>query len=136
MSSGFVKRIAIGFNTVWMDSVEISVDGNRMFISDGGADGAIYELSRVEDPSLGEMPLHPADNDPQDSRITIGEVTAYGAAWKSGTDWPIGPNPIPASYVTRAGALWKGGETYIQDQNVSEVPLNWVNGRPVETEAP
>ncbi|MFM8470686.1 MAG: Calx-beta domain-containing protein, partial [Limisphaerales bacterium] len=71
---------------------------------------------------------HPADSNPADDRISIGEVTAYGAAWKTGASWPLDPNPIPISYVTRAGALWKGGETYLFDPMVASAPLWWVNG--------
>ena len=55
---------------------------------------------------------HPADAPPQDFRITVNELTAYAAAWKTGTEWPRGPSPIPISYVTRAGQIWKSGETY------------------------
>ncbi len=45
---------------------------------------------------------HPADNNPADDRIVIGEVTAYGSAWKS-------------------------GETYRFDPPVTNAPLWWVN---------
>jgi len=77
--------------------------------------------------SLDLFPRHPADNNPLDGRITIGEVTAYGAAWQAGSVWPQDPNPIPISYVTRAGALWKGGETYRFDSTVASAPLWWAN---------
>ncbi len=53
----------------------------------------------------------PADTDDNWS-IAIAEVTAYGSAWKTGQTWPRPPNPIPISYVTRAGQIWKLGEVY------------------------
>jgi hypothetical protein len=72
--------------------------------------------------------LHPADRDPANSRISINEVTAYGLAWKTSATWATGPNPIPVSYVTRAGALWKGGEVYELDIEASATPpLWWIN---------
>ena len=37
-----------------------------------------------------------------DFAISASEVTAYGAAWKSGKEWPTPPNPIPVSYLTKA----------------------------------
>ena len=70
--------------------------------------------------------FHPADTN-QDSRISIDEVTSYGAAWKNGRNWETGPNPIPIDYLTRAGALWKNGERYRKDANVATAPLWWVN---------
>jgi uncharacterized delta-60 repeat protein len=71
--------------------------------------------------------LHPADNNPADALMQIGEVTAYGAAWRKGNVWPLPPNPIPIDYVTRAGALWRGGELYTYDAFVPAPPLWWVN---------
>lgn len=53
----------------------------------------------------------PADTN-QDEKITISEVTAYGAAWRRGDTWTVEPNPVPISYVTKAGALWRQGEDY------------------------
>jgi len=40
---------------------------------------------------LSAVPLHPADNRPVDGWLTLGELTAYGAAWKRGTAWPLAP---------------------------------------------
>jgi hypothetical protein len=37
------------------------------------------------------------------------------------------PNPIPIDYVTRAAALWKGGECYEFDQTILNAPLWWVH---------
>ena len=77
-------------------------------------------------PTSGGDSFHPADSN-QDGRIVIGEVTAYGSAWKRGDTWPTEPNPIPIGYLTRAGALWKGGEAYVKDASVAQPPLWWVN---------
>jgi len=54
---------------------------------------------------------HPADKN-SDWQLVISEMTGYGAAWKRGDEWPVEPNPIPISYVTRAGYIWKKGENY------------------------
>jgi len=70
---------------------------------------------------------HPADLTPMDFSLSISELTAYGAAWKSGANWTVPPNPIPVEYVSRAGALWKGGETYKFDSTAGGAPLCWVN---------
>jgi hypothetical protein len=58
--------------------------------------------------------LHPADTD-GDYRISLAELTAYAAAWKGGTTWPMPPNPIPQAYVTNAESLWQAGEAYRYD---------------------
>ncbi len=58
--------------------------------------------------------LHAADTN-GNWRMEINEVTAYGAAWRTGATWPQPPNPIPIDYVTNAGLLWKSGETYHYD---------------------
>lgn len=54
---------------------------------------------------------HPADTN-QDWKISISEVTAYGAAWRRGDTWDVEPNPVPIAYVTKAGAIWRNGEDY------------------------
>ena len=77
-------------------------------------------------PGGGGDSTHPADSN-GDFRIAIGEDTAYGAAWKQGNPWSIEPNPIPIGYLTRAGSLWKGGETYRVDSSIASAPLWWVN---------
>lgn len=77
-------------------------------------------------PANGTDSFHPADTN-QDLRISIDEVTSYGAAWKNGRDWTHGPNPIPIDYLTRAGAIWKNGERYRKDGNIDAAPLWWVN---------
>ena len=83
----------------------------------------------------GTLQVHPADNGPRDWSIGLNEVTAYGAAWKSGAKWLVGPNPIPLDFVTWAGALWRTGEGYRYDPSAGVAPLCWVNehavGKPV-----
>jgi hypothetical protein len=71
---------------------------------------------------------HPADLpcNSGDWFMRIGEVTAYGAAWKNGTTWTCPPNTIPIDYVTRCGYLWKSGEHYCCDPAQS-APLCWYN---------
>lgn len=76
-----------------------------------------------------EQHTHPADVDPADWSIGLNEATAYGAAWKAGLAWPDGPSPIPLDYVTRAGALWRGGERYRFDAAAGGAPLWWVSER-------
>ncbi len=68
--------------------------------------------------------LHPADTN-DDWRMEIGEVTAYGAAWKTGATWPVPPNPIPIDYVTNAGFLWINGEIYHFDATQNP-PGSWL----------
>ncbi|KAB2660263.1 MAG: hypothetical protein DVB31_14420 [Verrucomicrobia bacterium] len=74
---------------------------------------------------------HPADRSPSDDRITIAELTDYILAWKTGGTWPVEPAltaPNIEDYVTRAGAIWKGGETYVFDNDPStNAPMWWVN---------
>jgi hypothetical protein len=79
------------------------------------------------DDTLSLVPLHPADTQPVDGWLTIGEITAYGAAWKCGATWTFPPNPIPATYLARAINLWLGGEFYGFDAAITNAPLWWVN---------
>src|SRR5581483_4738314 len=55
---------------------------------------------------------HPADSSPADWRMELDDVTAYAAAWRTGGVWRLEPEVIPIEYVTRAAALWRGGEQY------------------------
>lgn len=71
---------------------------------------------------------HPADLTAADGRIDLDELSAYGAAWKTGASWPMDPNPIPAEYVTRAGYLWRQGEVYHYDAKAGTPPLCWLPG--------
>ncbi|OQX23242.1 MAG: hypothetical protein BWK80_27055, partial [Desulfobacteraceae bacterium IS3] len=69
---------------------------------------------------------HPADTN-KDFRISMDELTAYGAAWKKGTAWSIAPAVIPLDYVIRAATLWKKGEKYKIDFTAGTYPLCWVS---------
>ncbi len=89
----------------------------------------IISLDGTSEPTCGDTQLdpailHPADLD-DDWHLRIDEVTAYGAAWKTGAVWPRPPNPIPIDYVTNAGFLWKVGEIYHFD-TAQDPP--WVPG--------
>ncbi|MCX6902271.1 MAG: hypothetical protein NTW03_02080, partial [Verrucomicrobia bacterium] len=103
--------------------------GRQCFEGVGSADG-------VDSPVAGlncMVPLaeHPADRLAPFFSLAIGEVTAYGAAWRRGEVWTEPPNPIPIDYVTRAAALWRGGEYYQVDPSISHAPLWWVNSQSV-----
>ncbi len=108
--------------------------GKQVFQGTSAVDGKEF-------PITGDQTLesvvgrHPADLSSADDRITITELTAYAAAWKDGSTWPVGPSPVPISYLTRAGALWKGGENYLFDPAGGEAPLCW-NNAPVKPEDP
>ncbi len=67
---------------------------------------------------------HPADVD-TDWRLSIDELTAYGAAWQEGAIWEVPPNPIPIDYVTNAGRLWRLGEHYHYD---AAIDPPWAEG--------
>lgn len=69
-----------------------------------------------------------------DDTMSIAEVTAYTLAWQLGEKWSVEPATIPLEYVTRAGALWRGGEYYVFDNDPkTNAPMWWVNApRPVK----
>jgi hypothetical protein len=100
------------------------------FIGSASADGLLFPIEG-DDCIHGAPLLHPADLHPPESVITIEEVTGYGSAWRRGEDWLNPPNPIPIDYVTRAAALWKGGEYYELNLSEGEPPMCWVNAVPV-----
>jgi outer membrane protein assembly factor BamB len=77
------------------------------------------------DHGLPMLPLHPADNGAADGWLTLGEMTAYGAAWKKGAPWPAGPSPVPLAHLTRAIKLWQASETYRFDTNFATAPQWW-----------
>jgi outer membrane protein assembly factor BamB len=81
----------------------------------------------VGDSQLAQSLLHPADTQPVDGWLTLGEVTTYGAAWKNGLPWPLPPSPIPTAYVQKAIQLWQGGEFYGVNTNITNAPQWWVN---------
>ncbi|RME90482.1 MAG: hypothetical protein D6766_13195, partial [Verrucomicrobia bacterium] len=99
--------------------------GPQEFSGEASVNGRSYPVSgdRVIEP--GDT-RHPADQRPPELALTMEEVTAYATAWKTGQEWPAGPNPIPLSYVTRAGYLWKHGEAYAYDPAAGPPPLCWV----------
>ncbi len=96
--------------------------GAKQFSGTGSVDGQTFAVGGANTIEL--VSGHPADKDPSDGRITIGEVTSYGLAWRKGSVWPVGPNPIPIEYVTRAGLLWKNGELYTLDPSVGVAPIS------------
>jgi len=121
-----------GWEQAYLFSLDFGPD------DDPDADG----LSNRQEYLLGLNPLradapHPADLD-LDGRLTIQEVSAYYTAWRNGaTKWvkvlgsgvevPMGPVPIPVTYVTRATFLWERGEYYRLDPAVGPEPLWWVS---------
>jgi len=92
----------------------------------GIADGVAFPTGG--DRELRASVRHPADRDPGDDSLSATELTAYAAAWQREQTWPMGPNPIPVDYVTRAAALWVGGERYAYDANAGPPPFCWING--------
>ncbi len=99
----------------------VAVETTRLEI--GGDNAAEYQFQ-----------FHPADSEPENQVVALVEVTSYGAAWKKGVKWAVGPNPIPAAYVTKAAAIWKGGGRYGIDGSLGDAPKWWVNvAEPVPT---
>lgn len=90
--------------------------GRQEFGGVGSIDGANYRIGgdRIIEPRQSQ---HPADTD-KNFAINVAELTAYAAAWRRGDD-------IPLSYVTRAGLIWRRGETYKFDGS-HEPPFCWV----------
>jgi streptogramin lyase len=91
----------------------------------GDASPVLYDLTL--NPLFDVLPTHPADISPVNNSVSMSEATTYAAAWKKGRLWSVAPIIIPINYVTRAGALWAGGEVYAFDPKVSAAPLWWVN---------
>jgi predicted outer membrane repeat protein len=104
-------------------SAEPSPNGGRINM---GAYGGTDEASKSD---LSVSNNHPADYPDINMQMIITELTSYASSWKAGQDWPVEPNPIPITYVTRAGYLWKGGENY-QYNSLEDPPFCW------ETTAP
>jgi uncharacterized delta-60 repeat protein len=99
--------------------------GVGLFSGQASADGKSTPV--IGDDRIVIPTQHPADRSPADWKLTMDEATGYAAAWRSGADWPVPPNPILVDYVTRASALWRGGEAYRLDPSVEGPPLWWVN---------
>jgi hypothetical protein len=111
-----------------------AIGGNPALDSDGDGRSNLQEFQQATNPLIADG-RHPADRSPADDRITLSEITAYILAWKTGGTWPVEPvltAPNIVDYITRGGALWRGGETYIFDNDpVTTAPLWWVNTPPV-----
>jgi len=99
--------------------------GLREFVGTSLLDGVTNYIGG--DHTVVSVLPHPADSTPIDHWITIGEVTAYGAAWKSGAIWQFPPNPIPTEYLAKAIQLWMGGEHYALDKSITNAPGWWRN---------
>ena len=97
--------------------------GRHQFTGNSSANGAAYPITGDEFVELMQQ-YHPADRN-QNFSIALDEATAYAAAWKAGDTWPVGPNPIPISYVTSAGTIWKRGEAY-RFEGARPAPFCWV----------
>jgi len=107
----------------------LSVSGAKTFTGIAFADGGAHLLAG--DSLLDLVPLHPADISAVDGWITIGEVTAYVAAWKDGGIWPsVGADPpglVRNDFLERAVELWLGGEGYWYDDRYATPPLWWTS---------
>jgi outer membrane protein assembly factor BamB len=93
----------------------IGENGVQFFVGRVLADG--FEFATGGSVQITDVPLHPADQTPVNSIVSLNEVIAYGSAFKSGSIWVQGPNPIPSSYVNAAIDLWKQGEGYRYSTN-------------------
>ncbi|MBG86944.1 MAG: hypothetical protein CMO80_08605 [Verrucomicrobiales bacterium] len=95
----------------WIISGVLSVDGSQITV--GG------------DQTLQAVSYHSADTN-QNWHVQLPEVTAYGAAWRRGHQWPIGPNPIPIDHVTSAAWIWRNGEAYQINTNRTNSDPAWI----------
>jgi len=102
--------------------VEFDTDNSKMYDSWGNPISTASYTNGTFTVVSGFV-YHPADAN-KDGKIVLAEMVAYATAWKKGTVWPDGPNPIPLSYMVRAAYLWKGGESYDYDQN-QQPPACW-----------
>jgi len=83
----------------------------------------IISLIIVAQIAIAQDNFHPADTN-QDWKINGQEFDAYNKAWKNKDSWPVGSNPIPMDYVTRAGFLFSVAEDYYFDESQSG-SLRW-----------
>ena len=130
-SGGSWARITSGLNGIDSGAVTVGYDVNTgansrqaaVRVTAAGATGSPSDVTVTQAGYVSQG--HPADTN-NDWRLTINEVTSYGAAWKQGQTWQNPPNPIPIDYMTRAGYLWKNGEVY--HDNGATKPEGWVTG--------
>lgn len=118
------------------DRWELQYFGNKT-IADPNSDPDGDGQSNRAEFLAGTNPLqadgrHPADIFPADNRLSVEELDAYANAWLDGQTWTIAPTNIPIAFVTRAAALWLGGETYrFTNAPPTNSPMWWVNLAPV-----
>jgi hypothetical protein len=72
-------------------------------------------------------PFHPADRSPADNWLTSEELTAYASAWKQDDPWPLPPNTIPVSFLTKAATLHQQGGQYAFDFVEHSAPQYWIS---------
>jgi hypothetical protein len=104
--------------------------GRQEFAGEAALDGKTVAI-RGDRSIESSAPTHPADVAPSDFAIGLAELTAYAAAWKQGQPWPVAPVPIPLSYVTRAGQIWRQGEAYVYDASQGPPPECWLPAKGV-----
>ncbi len=71
--------------------------------------------------------LQPADLNPGNWRIEMGEALPYLNAWLRNQAWSAGPNPIPMAYALGSGNTWLRGSLYYYDAGLA-CPSCWVVG--------
>ena len=75
---------------------------------------------------------HQADSN-LDWSLSTSEFSAFATAWRTGSVWPVDPNPIPVSNVSNSAYLWLVGGDYFYDP--AESPPQ-VAGNPASPELP
>ena len=77
-------------------------------------------------------PIHPGDNNPQDSKMSINEATKYGSCWKSLPAVPSGcPPGANLNDAVRAGTLFGSTVDGVYHFDGTKVcPQCWVPGLP------
>jgi hypothetical protein len=85
--------------------------GTKTFFGEVSFDGINVQIGGSAAIDFQPISYHQADTN-SDYRLEIDEITAYGAAWKTGQSWPISPRLIPINYMSNAGYIWKFSEIY------------------------